>query len=647
MNIYRLVFLTLLFSFPATATALAGMIPVDTLPQFSLSLATQPKGVFLPGDDVRLVFKTDTLGSLSTDSFTLEVQLPAGLILKDTSWSQQDNIATCKLAKPANNQASPVDITVNISPKFTGHKLTIKGYFVEFPDHKEVLTLSVYELLKMEADTCFFSRDTNLNTINTFLATRQKITARLRSPINLSPSAPLRISHGNCAAFILKPGKKKDNQKENCTALRFAFTGNEGNDYPDRYTPGPGKMKGVEDFISRSRVGDTISFSVKTVDGKPLRGIMLTDHKGEIIDAAMKAPAFSYETVLDTATKNLTLHLRARRILGIFPLKQYCFVELIRKPVDTTFVRGAAPPQKSEEANKMISQVIKSRVDSLTTWNEIAARYHDNNTVYHHILKTVNDSITLRKIISQDTITPDTISRDTISQDTCAGLFAISQRETSTALDIWVPSDTLLFQATDLEGTVVGLRNPLGIRQRNFEIKVPLQLNIGDPDTKDSLIALAYWIGIGNGPITAYSLLAEEVPPEWAQPGTSAPLAAYGLSHPVVLPGLNPNDSLFQKNKVRYAFVTASGRKSFTQGKNYYPIIPRNTNRPNYGLLSGQSLKAMGTAADFDEEMGKDVLRFYLAFANQHQINTFKLQLKIVAYYQVKSQKKTWVPNTP
>ncbi|MFT7121254.1 MAG: hypothetical protein ACJAZ9_001432 [Neolewinella sp.] len=129
------------------------------------------------------------------------------------------------------------------------------------------------------------------------------------------------------------------------------------------------------------------------------------------------------------------------------------------------------------------------------------------------------------------------IRLNTVSKNICPGLFAFQQKDQAVAKNAWEPSDTLLFQTTDLEETVIGLRNPLGLRQRFFETKVPRQLNIGGSGTKDSL-------------------------------------------------------------------------------------------------------KAMGTTAHLDEEMGKKVLRFYLAFANQHQLNTFRLQLKIVAYYQVVSQKR-------
>ena len=606
----------------------------NTGPTLSLSLAVENEGLFLPGDEVRLAILPSKLDQLQTDSFTLAVKLPDGLLLTDNFWWQQENIAYRKLPKPANQQAFLIDLTTRIATGFKGYKLTINAYFFDTPDQQKTLAISVATLLSSQIDTCLSVQDSSLNIINTFLATRQQLTARLKAPINLSPTAPLRISHGNCKAFIFKPGKKKDKQKENCTALHFAFVGSEGEDYPMRFTPGPEKLKGITNFISNSRKGDTINISVKTLDGKPLRGIILAYTKGgEIIEAAMEAAQLSYETVLDAARLDLTLHLRARRgFLNIFNIKQYCLVEVIRRPTSVTMLRGAgAPPQQPDGDSEVLTRDVSSVANGDTTWNETAVQHLKNSTIFYRI---------------QETGKGEDVRRDTISQDTCPGHLNIRRTGKSTARSIWVPADTLLFQAAEEERTIVGTRNPMGIQQGNIEIKVPLELNIGDPDTQDTLVGIVYWIGIGEPPLAEYAALAEEVPPEWAQPGVSAPLAAYGLSHPVVLPGLITSEKRFQKQNVRYDFVSHRGRAAFAKGGGT-PLIRRDDNRPNFGLINGDELKALGKTIVYDLESGKDVLRFHLAYANVHEINSYRLQLKIVAFYQLSVPGIIWDPATP
>jgi hypothetical protein len=195
--------------------------------------------------------------------------------------------------------------------------------------------------------------------------------------------------------------------------------------------------------------------------------------------------------------------------------------------------------------------------------------------------------------------------------------------------------DTLLYQATDVTATVVGQRNPLGQRQGSIEVKVPQQMNADGPVKKDSLIAIAYWIGIGEPPITEYAALAEEVPPEWGQPGVSAPLAAYATGHPIVLPGLQVIDSVFQKGHVRFDFVHPQERKAFAQNGAYTPLIPRNSSRGNYGLLQGDALRDLLPTVFSDPELGKDELRFYFAFANQHQVNSYRVEVKVIGLYGV------------
>lgn len=597
------------------------------------ALASPQTGVFIAGDEVKMAVYPIDQARLNTDTFTLAVDLPEGLILADKFWSLRENTAIRKLAVRTEAADFPVALTTRIAPGFKGNVLTAAASLSGYPSQKKSLTISVGTLLSSETDTCLYVQDTTLTNVNTYLATRQRITARLPGPINLSPIGPLRISHGNCQAFHFKPGKKRDRQKEQCTALHFAFVGQEAEDYPRRFAPGPEKLKGITEIRSNSNLGDTVNISVKTLDGKPLRGLLLTDARGELLVAEMDAAGITYETVLDTATLNLTLHLRARRhLLGLIPVKQYCLVNVQRRPTAVTMLRGpdtSMPPPGGEST--LLSREISSIAAGDTSWLKTTAWHSNHGTVVFRILEHPPRS---------------GASPDTLSRDTCSGIFDLRVSERSTAREVWVPADTLLFQASDEEVTIVGQRNPLGIRQGSMEIKVPIHLDLDAPQTRDSLIGLAWWIGIGEPTLEAYETLAGEIPPEWGQPGASPPLAAYGSGHPIVLPGLSPGEADFQRQIVRYEFVTSQNRTAFTSGSSI-PLIRRDPKRPNYGMLSGAVLATLQKTAVYDQETGKKVLRFYLAYRNMHDINTYRLQLKVVAYYQVRIPGVIWEKASP
>lgn len=201
----------------------------------------------------------------------------------------------------------------------------------------------------------------------------------------------------------------------------------------------------------------------------------------------------------------------------------------------------------------------------------------------------------------------------------------------------WVTVDTLLSQAVDATKIVVGQRNLPSQQQGSIEVKILQQLSPASPDKKDSLIAIAYWIGIGGHPISEYDALAEGIPPEWAQPGVSAPLAAYGLGHQVILPDLPSGSTQFEQEEVRFDFVSQQERGAFSKNGTYSPLIRRNSYPPNYGILRGGALRDLQESVFSDPDMGKDVLRFHLAFANQHPINSYQVVLKVVCLYEVLS----------
>jgi hypothetical protein len=192
--------------------------------------------------------------------------------------------------------------------------------------------------------------------------------------------------------------------------------------------------------------------------------------------------------------------------------------------------------------------------------------------------------------------------------------------------------DTLLFQAVDLSVKVVGKMNleekPLG----RLQVNVPVTLKALSSEREDSLISIAYWIGVGETPNLAYKGMEEEVPQEWSQPGISAPLAAYIQGYPVVL---SPNAEHAEENQIRFDFVDSKESNPFAKDKVLTPLIPRAPNQPNFGIVSGAQLQSLKNTISQDPKTGKSAFRFNLAYANQHRINSCMLQLKVVALYEV------------
>lgn len=194
------------------------------------------------------------------------------------------------------------------------------------------------------------------------------------------------------------------------------------------------------------------------------------------------------------------------------------------------------------------------------------------------------------------------------------------------------PVDTLITTLLDDKYDVVGKRNLIGSQQGKTEVKVPLNLT-----AKDSLIAIAYWVGFGENSINAYEALDEEIPDKWRQPGVSAPLAAFGAGYRILLPPLG------MEEVVRYDFVRSNGKKAFTKGQTPYTnLIERELAHPNYGIISGTDLINLRDTVQVIEEPDEKMLNFYFTYANNHQVNSYPIQLKLIAYYQISELRKTW-----
>lgn len=608
----------------------------DEPPLFRFQLTERPEGMFLPGDKVHLAFLPNTDSPPPTDSFTLTVTLPAGLLPADNFWQQQGATATRRLPPPTGPTLFPTAFTARIAPGFTGRQLRITGSLSYAPDQQQSVVISVGEVLSSRLDTCMILRDTTPSGVNTIVTTRRRVSAKLRGPIDLSPDRPLFISHKWCRPADLRSAGKKKNKEEKCTALHFAFGGKGGMDYPKRPSPDSNRLskrlKDTLNFLSNIRKGDTLDFRLKTIDGSPLGSIVQTDRSGEMTDAVTEATEYQFTAVADTAFFNQTLHLRARRrFFGLLPARQYVLVDLERRPAARTFFRDTGPALRQPGGDSILLSAEKiTHPDNSVSWKRFFVQKTDNRTVFYRV--EIDTGANQQEI-----------RREVVSRDTCSGRYNVAFTVgASLRKSIRVPVDTLLYQATDEAVTIVGLRNPLGRQSAQLEVIIPLQISAGDPEAKTSLIAVAYWIGLGNQPITAYDALAEEVPPAWGQPGVSPPLAAYGNGHPIILPGLEAVDTIVQKRWLRYEFADRRSQTVFTRNQRFTPAIVRDPNHPNYGLLRGAELQQLRAGRQVGE--GSEAhLRFHLSGAARHAINSYKMRLHVVAYYQVTMPKEIWL----
>lgn len=603
-------------------------ITAQDAPSLLLSLSEDRPELFIAGDKVRLIAEVKGSNSAVADTLTILLKLPKGLISADPFWQQQENQLSRRIAAPGPGELIALGLTATILPEYEGPTLTISGQVTEAEANPADLTISVAELLSTATDTCLNIRDTTSSAVNTFLSTSRRITAWPRGPINLSPTRPIRISPKGCDALSLRPAQK-ENPRNKCSCLTYLFTGKDGVGHPARYQPDGGRLQSCVKLESASRKGDTIEIAVATVDGLPLRDLLLTDGSGEILEFVQEASNLTFNTILQEDRAAFRLYLRSKRKWLVFDPKQFAILTVTRKPAAVTMQRGNGERSTQVGLDTLALEVLEASPQD-TTWLKTVAHHQEGGTVFYRIKET----------ISTDSLVPPLL--DTISQDSCPGAYFVQGGKQAVARTILAPVDTLLAQVAEGEGQVVGARNLLGLRQGNIEIDVPLRLDIVDPPGKDKLIALAYWVGIGEPPLAAYELLAEEVPPDWSQPGVSAPLAAYGLGHPIVLPELPLGKASFEAKVVAYDFVSKQGLSAFRGGNSYSPVINRRDGRPNYGLVSGKELKALSRFRVNDPETGKPHIRFQLAYANRHPINTYRLRVLVVGYYQVLKPKVEW-----
>ncbi len=182
--------------------------------------------------------------------------------------------------------------------------------------------------------------------------------------------------------------------------------------------------------------------------------------------------------------------------------------------------------------------------------------------------------------------------------------------------------DTVMLQIATAETNLAARLNYEGQSNQQIPVFVPTQ-----PKGVGNLLFLTYWIGVGEKTLADYVQLESEIPADWAQPGVSAALAAYGLSHPVFLPSLKQRDVFF-------AFTNASDMKRMLQGNTPRKSIFIDDNyRGNKGKVTRKGLKTAKIQAR-DPISNNKGYGFHFCLQNKSEVNTYPVQLKIVAYYQ-------------
>ncbi|MBC6996668.1 hypothetical protein QWY85_08865 [Neolewinella lacunae] len=627
--------LLLLACFSACSARLAKRAQEAAGPiHLALRPATGGPEYYLPGAEVPLLLEATNTSAAPSDSLRLRIQLPAGLRLADPAWHGAGTMAQRTLPPLGAGNKVQWPLTTRLATDATGPLAVVTAGLDPGQKALARLSIPVGRVLENTLDTCRVLHDTLGNRVNTYLTTRRLLRTVLPGPLALGPLGPVRVSPRNCAAFALNAPVKKHRAKDRCSCLHFSFASGQPT-YPTRFQAGEKPLQTCATTTSAGAKGDTLRIAVRTLDGQPLRRMLLTDGSGKVLQAAYAAAALDFCTVLDADTATWRLYLQADRRFYLLPRKQYVLVDVTRHPAAVEILQDAGPAPAPEGSTTLLASTPPDTVGGRRSWWETSA------------LRTAEQTIFLRVRAQQSLAAGAQVLRDTLGRDSCAGQFAVRQLGSARAVQTWIATDTLLFQATQAEAEVVGLRNLSGLRSGSVEVNIPLRLDLSDPPARDSLVAIAYWIGSGEVALGAYAALLESVPPAWSQPGVSAPLAAYGGGYPVVLPGLTPGEAEYQRSYVQYDFTTSAGRQNLVAGRSYPRLIRRNPDRPNYGVVTGTALQQLAGTVVFDPALGKRVLRFHFAFANRHPVNTYRLQLKIVAWYQVRTPATVWQPITP
>ncbi len=478
-----------------------------------------------------------------------------------------------------------------------------------------VIFAQLPKLTDTKFDTCLVWTDSTAQKVTTFAATRSVRTYQER-PAELGPIAPVRVSPRSCTAFLGLPSIPLLGgwQKDRCSAFSFTFASPGATDTIKRFSPPEKRWTDNSATNSPARPGDTILLTVSTVGDRPLRRMLLRAG-GEILAAVDGGNTMQFTYLVPDTPGGIELFLQAQRRLFVFPVKQFATISVVRKPRP---YQVYDPPLR---ANRLALDSVVSRVELDTVGKvrssilRLAALRQDSTSIF-----------TLRE---EATLGPQpTLRLDTLSRQSCPGSYAFSRIRELGARPAWLVQDTLLFQAANETRTVVGLRNPLGTHGVTLPVRIPKRIRQKAPDIRDSLFAVAYWIGAGEESLTEYVALSEEIPPAWTQPGVSAPLAAFGAGHPVILPAVRSPGGMASRYGLTYHL------REETAGT----LITSSENDPPFGLLAGKALDALTREGD---------LHLTLSVENRHESNSYQLQLQVVAFYQTEGQGIRWVSIHP
>lgn len=624
---------------PNRGLARGTFVVADTT--FFLDWQLSPLQAFplIAGDYISTVLVVGGGSDRPNDSTELRVAASPGIKLSDPLWTVSGAEFIRKIPPIPVGDSLTLALQLQLLPTFKGQQLSLgleakkvtTDNTTNAPGVQAGLTLEVAKIMAVELDTCVQVQDTAGNMISSLIATRRKVRAGFISPIELSPAGIFRASGKSCSAFKLKQPKKKKKKKkkEKCSCFTYRFAGRESPQYPLVETLAGEKVDSCKSYSIAGQQGDTISLSLRTVDGKPLKRIMLLDGKGEVLDAVYDSPVFSFQDTLSNDTATFRLLLQYKKILGIIPRKQLVIMESARRPKAFEFYRDAGPPLFQPDGDTLI--LSQRTIDSTSTQKVVASTIVARNDEGAELIRLRT------KVDSSGMILEELV----VGRDTCDGQFAyrsIPQREATYPL---VAIDTLITEIVSKEIQVVGKRNLFGLQRAVIEVEVPLALDLLEWPARDRLIHIAYWIGIGEMPINAYTALEGEIKAE-LPPGVSPPLAVYGERGIFELPGLFPGEEIFQKDNVRYDFVGEAQLSRAMSNKPFSPLIKRTAKRPNYGLVSAGALRSLLSRPYNNEALGKEVWRFWLFAGNVHEINTFRLQLKIIGFYEVREPQLKW-----
>ena len=573
--------LTLFFLLTCSGTV-AGQEAISIGP---ITLDNPTDDLAFPGDELRYRIQLTNTTS-STHTPTLLVNLPASLLVTDPFWSVQVVTARRTVAPLAPNEVRQIALAVRVDKDFPGSAFTFSVAVESAPEITQQHTQFIAQALTRRTDTVRILQDTTAGTARRIAVLRQAIRAR-RGPVrDYSPTAAKRVSGRRCPALDLAPPPRflPTSKKNRCSCITLRLAGAE---HSTTLNQSPAE-EGCEAVTLLAEPGDTLTWEVATLDRTPLRDVLLETAAGVTVDRLQEVASQHWTWVLPDGVTGYRLYIRAPRTFKVFTQRQYIKQRLVVRPP----IREVYRPLPGSPIRRPTDPNLRDNIfDGL--------------------------------------------------QETTQGTAVVL--ETSTTRTRRITTDTLLYPVVERSLEVVAQRNPLGRSEGHFLVEVPLTPGLTEAPAREELHGIAYWVGIGSQAVSDYDELVREIPGEWTSPGVSAPLAAYAVGHPVVLPGLPAGDAAVQSSWLRYDFFRADRTPNLSGTTSAAAIIQRSPRRPNYGRVRGADLGALLATEVYDPTTETRLLRFQLAFENRHAVNTLPIRLIVVATYRITEEEQYWV----